>query len=251
MGTEAECEDCPGSYIFLGEASRKAATGGDQAKLDRAMQQWQLATQIKEHLAELADEDQARRNTDMPTDPDSRFLGFPVGRRHPVGDMEFPGRPADSEDMGPQPGDKPRWKPPMNMLTGESGPLGRAAMDNAHATTKELLLLTLSKLVECANAVGRVSAMVEQLDGVVNEVSTHAEAASALCASTVGYGDGAPEAAGRLAGHVQDVRVRASVEHGGELISAVTGLNHVVHGILESLAGAATAGEDYQRTLSQ
>lgn len=240
-GTPAQGESCPGSYCLL---INIAENGGHvdaegRARIDRGLQQWRLASQIKEMLPLV---EQARRNEDLPKHP---FIGFPLGG-HPYEPTPeaFPGRPADAREPGP--GDKPDKQLPMNQI---GYPLGRAAMENAHAVTRNLLALTTMKVEEAAAVLHKFKGVVDILEGLANELAVHTEAAAALCTATVGMGDDAPPSASVLANNLQDARGRASVIEGGPLIAAVTRLNFEVESTIKSLLAGMEAASEFNGTL--
>lgn len=231
--TEATApEECPGSRMVLRNGEPDA-----QAKiyLDRAQRSWD------DEITE-----QGRRNKVMPTDPATGFLGFPLGKRpHGVDGTAFPPRAGD-------PGaPEEEWKPqpktlPMDQI-GE--PLGRAAVSNAHATTRQLLTLTEQKLDEAIGALGKLPDICDVLDGIVTQVSVHIDAAAALATATVGDGIGAPIAAHAMVAHIRDAKAKASIEDGGELQAALVLFVRTSTEITQMIAAAQTQAQAYHATL--
>lgn len=246
VGTANEGENCPGSYVFIGEVSREPLDAADRDKLIAGFDKWSAAKHYREQAEQVTDEDQARRNLDMPTDPDSRFLGFPLGKReHGIDPTAFPARRGD-----PGAPDKD-WKPEPKILpmTQIGQPLGRAAMDNAHATTKQLLALTEGKMDEALGALGRIPDVADILDGIVTMVAVHVDAAAALAQATVGSGEGAPASAGEMVSHIQRAQAKASVESGGDLVAALTKFAYETTQIIQFIGAAQESAREYHRTL--
>lgn len=226
-------EECPGSRIRM--AGNGNISPQDAAYLLRAQRSW-----------EQEEEDQARRNAVMPTDPATGFLGFPLGKRpHGVDAKAFPARRGDpgapDED----------WKPKTTVLppTQIGQPLGRAAVSNAHATTKQLLALTEQKLDEALGALGKLPDITDVLDGIVVQIAVHIDTAVSLAAATVGNGEGAPAAAGEMVGHIKSAQDLASVNEGGELQSALTRFAKAGADITEQIAAAQEKARQYHAAL--
>lgn len=189
---------------------------------------------------EEAEADQARRNEIMPTDPDSRFLGLPMGSRpHGIDPNAFPGRPGDVPEPGP--GDTPDRILPMNQI---GQPLGRAAMEDARQLHKQLVALTVGKIGEVLGALAALNTTLQLAEGRIAEVEMHMVAATTLCAAAVGSVDGLPQAGRDMAAQLRLAARTVSAEE-NLLRSRVIGLRAVQKAMYQQLTIAGDRGRVY------
>lgn len=188
-----------------------------------------------------AEADQVQRNKALPTDPASGFLGMPLGaRRHGVDPDAFPPRRGDpgapEED----------WKPkPKTLPMDQVGqPLGRAAMENARDTHRQLVLLTISKIGEVQAALARLSTMTQLVEGMVNEVGVHMIAANSLCTVAIGGAKGdLPSDGQAMAANL--LLAAGMVSEPNRLREKLVALQATTNTIYQQLAAASEHGRTY------
>lgn len=182
---------CPGAVQTLkGEGDEPNELDPPAVEqMDRAYETLliRLATE-RERAERAAEAEQAKQHP---------HIGFNVGRKPNLSqhgtEMYFPGRPADA----PEPG--PGEAPAQPVEIGQGHHLGRAAMDNAHDTTRGLVQIAIPRMEE---AIGKLSGCVNALNGATG-IATMAEieatAANALVIAAVGTGAGKPAPAEQMA----------------------------------------------------
>lgn len=192
-----------------------------------------------------AEADQRQRNKALPTDPASGFLGMPLGgRRHGVDPDAFPPRRGDpgapDED----------WKPkPKTLPMDQVGqPLGRAAMENARDTHRQLVLLTISKIDEVQGALARLNTTLQLAEGRINEIGMHAAAAGSLCTVAIGHAAGDLPAEGQaMAANL--ILAAHTVGDPNTLRNHLTMLQATSNAMYQQLAAAVEHGRNYAASL--
>jgi len=160
--------------------------------------------------------------------------------------LYFPGRPADA----PEPG--PGEEPAQVVEIGTGHHLGRAAVDNAHDTTKGLVLLAIPRMEE---AIYKLSGCVNALNGTTG-IATMAEieatAANALVIAAVGTGAGKPAPAEAMAEQMAlgvDTIMGESAD-GGNIYNAVEVAKIRVTAAIQQLSSAVENARQYIALLS-
>lgn len=209
----------------------------------------QMTRAYEHHLMRLAVErERDARQSDAEQAKAKHYLGFPVGR--PVDherstDMYFPGRPADAPEPGPG-----ESHPAVEIGTGHH--LGRAAMEDAHDTTRGLVILAFDKMRE---ALGKLSGCAAALNGAVG-IATMAEieatAAGALVNAAVGTGSGKPQPAEQMAEQMALAidTIMGSGHEGGNIFNAIEIARIRVEAATQQLAAAQLRAEQYIALLS-
>jgi hypothetical protein len=185
---------CPGSLtnFYIGTSNPLEP---DVKRMQRGMQ---IYTQRVEEWR-AAEKRRIERLRAENGDADEAPLIAPEGREAidptPGNPLYFPGRPADAPEPGP--GEEPAQTVDKGNIAGHR--LGRAEMEDAHATARALTILardkmneTLTKLAGCGHALnGSV--------GLATMAEIEATAAQALVIAAVGTGSGKPAPAEQMA----------------------------------------------------
>lgn len=228
---------CPGSaalYMTIAERfSMGDLTPATRTDVERAWREWQEA-----------EADQRQRNKVMPTDPATRFQGWPMGSRpHGVDPTAFPPRAGDpgapEED----------WKPKETVLppTQIGQPLGRAAMEDARSTHAALVNLTLNKIDETQGALANLTSMLHLVDGKVSEVAVHMATSMALCTAAIGSGHGINDAGREMASNL--ALAAAGETPDGTLRQHLAALQAATAATYTLLAQAVDRGRAYADTI--
>jgi hypothetical protein len=213
----------------------------------RAVEQMNRA--YEEHLRRLIIErERAERAAEAEGPKASPHLGFPVGR--PVDherstDMYFPGRPADAPEPGPG-----ESHPPVEI--GQGHHLGRAAVDNAHDTTRGLVQLAIPRMEE---TIGKLTGCINALNGATGATTMaeiDATAANALIIAAVGTGAGKPAPAEAMAEQMAmgvDTIMGESAD-GGNIYNAIEVAKIRVTAAIQQVSAAVEQARQYVSLLS-
>lgn len=233
---------CPGALIVMHAEGKGPGTmsGPDYERVTRAYEHHLLRLNIERERAE--------READAAGPKASPHLGFPVGRPvdHELStDMYFPGRPADAPEPGP--GEAPAQPVDFGNVAGHH--LGRAAVENAHDTTRGLILLAIPRIEE---AIGKLSGVVNALNGATG-IATMAEieatAAAALITAAVGTGAGKPTSAEQMAEQMA-LAIDTIMGPDGNIFNAIEVAKIRVTAAIQSLTAALQKAREYVALLS-
>jgi hypothetical protein len=206
--------------------------------------------------ATLNDLDRRDRENEPPISPEpppsaGAYMGGPLGR---PADWErpreeyFPGRPADAPEPGP--GDPPAGYVPSGVegihLT------GRDAMDNAHDTTKGLVLLAMAKMNETQGKLAGCAAALGGAVGLATMAEMEATAGNALVIAAVGTGAGKPRSAEAMAEQMAVAvdTIMGEGHEGGNLFNAIEIARIRVEAAAQQIAAALQQAEQYVALLS-
>lgn len=185
---------CPGALVGLRFGTTEPDTPSMIAMEERGAIYQQRVEEIKR--AEQARIAQLRAEAgEVDEEPELRPEGHAPDTETHGEVIYFPGRPADAPEPGP--GESATQPVDYGNVAGHH--LGKAAMEDAHATARALTILardkmneTLGKLAGCANALnGSV--------GLATMAEMEATAAQALVIAAVGTGAGKPTPAEQMA----------------------------------------------------
>lgn len=232
---------CPGCVILVrvdGPDAPAELNAPDTERINRA---------YENYLLRLAHEHEAtERRAEAERGKTGPYIGFPVGRAvdPEVPDANwFPGRPADAPEPGPG-----ESHPQVEIGTGHH--LGRAAMEDAHDTTRGLVILAKGKMEE---ARGKLSACATALNGAVG-IATMAEieatAGNALVIAAVGSGAGKPQPADRMAEQMALAVDTIMGSEGGNIFNAIDIARIRVETAAQQLSSAIANAERYIALLS-
>jgi hypothetical protein len=176
---------CPGAIGFVSRTGEMNAGTADV--VNRAYENYLIRLAHEHEAAERAAE--AAKGKSGP------YVGFPVGR--PVdpdrpAEQWFPGRPADAPEPGPG-----ESHPAVEIGTGHH--LGRAAVDNAHDTTRGLVMLAITRMRETQRKLGGCINALNGATGLTTMAEMEVTAGNALVIAAVGTGAGKPQSAQQMA----------------------------------------------------
>lgn len=234
---------CPGaSHTVIGE-------GDEPNELDPPSVE-AMSRAYEYHLTKLAVErDRAQRELDAEQAKQHPHLGFPVGR--PVDherstDMYFPGRPADAPEPGP--GEAPAAPVDYGNVAGHH--LGRAAMDNAHDTTRGLVILAKAKMEEARGKLAGLAAALNGAVGIATMAEIEATAGGALVTAAVGSGHGKPQPAEAMAEQMAMAIDTIMGPDGGNVFNAIEIARIRTETASQQLTAAIAQAERYIALLS-
>jgi len=234
---------CPGAVHTLrgeGDEPRELDAPSNEA-MNRA---------YEHHLVQLAIEhERAEREREAERGKQAPHLGYPVGR--PVDyarstDMYFPGRPADAPEPGP--GEAPTAPVDFGNVAGHH--LGRAAMDNAHDTTKGLVILARAKMQEAVGKLAGCAAALNGATGIAVMAEIEATAGNALVIAAVGTGAGKPAPAEQMAEQMALAVDTIMGPDGGNVFNAIEVAKIRVETASQQLTAAIEQANRYVALLS-
>lgn len=235
---------CPGTDSVY--QTRTEITPNDDLRLVKELRRLMRFAQVKSDLERLPEIEQAERNKALPTDPDTRFLGVPMGRHPYVPDpANFPERRGD-------PGEPDKaWKPeatapPVPATDDEryGQDLGRAAVDAANEQAKALVRLAINKVSEAETATNQIREHLAMIESLAVVLATNVDAAMALARAAVGSSGGDTKAGQDFMAFLLKVFGIASGES-NKLLAAAAPASQYEGEASRSLAGAREAGEQY------
>jgi hypothetical protein len=227
---------CPGALgLVTPEGELNVQTAG---VVNRAYEHYMLA--LAHHREKAEREAEAERGKTAP------HIGFPVGR--PVdpnrpADQWFPGRPADAPEPGPG-----EAHPQVEIGTGHH--LGRAAVDNAHDTTKGLVILAMAKMRESQGKLAGCAAALNGSIGIATMAEIEATAGNTLVIAAVGTGAGKPRPAEAMAEQMAMAIDTIMGPNGGNIFNAIEVARIRVETASQQLTAAISQAEQYVALLS-
>lgn len=243
-GTETYDLRCPGAvHTLSGE--------GDEPRGLSAPSTEQMTRAYERYLVKLAVlRERAERQTDAERAKAQHHLGFPVGRPvdHAMNtDMYFPGRPADAPEPGP--GESPAQPVDFGNVAGHH--LGRAAMDNAHSTTKGLAGLAMAKMGEVQDQLAQITDHLDRATAQAVAAEALMTAANTLVIAAVGTGADAGDAGEAMAEQaaVATDTIGGQAE-GGNVFNAINVAKIRVEAASQQLTAAVTKASEYIARLS-
>jgi len=236
---------CPGALVGLRFGTAEPDTPSMAAMAERAaiyearVEEWQAA-----------ERERVERLRATGGDIDETPLITPEGRKPtdstPGNVLYFPGRPADA----PEPG--PGEEPAQVVEIGTGHHLGRAAVDNAHDTTRGLVQLAIPRMEE---TIGKLTGCINALNGatgITTMAEVEATAANALIIAAVGTGAGKPAPAEAMAEQMAmgvDTIMGESAD-GGNIYNAIEVAKIRVTAAIQQVSAAVEQARQYVSLLS-
>lgn len=232
---------CPGALGLVESIEPHAMNVRTADVVNRAYERLLIKIAHKREEAERAAEAEPGAN--------SPHIGFSVGR--PVDpelsqsgrEMYFPGRPADAPEPGPG-----EAHPQVEIGTGHH--LGRAAVDNAHDTTKGLVILAMAKMRETQGKLAGCAAALNGAVGIATMAEIEATAGNALVIAAVGTGAGKPRPAEAMAEQMAVAVDTIMGPDGGNVFNAIEIARIRVETASQQIAAALQQAEQYVALLS-
>lgn len=232
---------CPASQLvvpFLTAAGRSVLSDATKVFLRMAAERAQKAREQRDRVSEIVH--------DMIDHPE-RWRDFDKRKTPPPPSVEdyFPGRPADAPEPGV--GDEPAAKIPLDKLAGHSQPLGKAEAMTTREQHLAMIAATRAKIGESQDALGRVYAGLEALEGVAALLPPNVEAASSLADATVGVlaDNNLPESALKM--RVQLAAAKDTTTGTDGIAGAIRLVRMRIDALAQQLAVASAAAEEYQQ----
>lgn len=175
--------------------------------------------------------------------------GIPEGREPDLSEgriIFFPGRPADAPEPGP--GERPAQPVDHGNVAGHH--LGRAAVENAHDTTKALVQLAKGKMSETKTKLDGCAAALGGATGLATMAEIEVSAAGALVVAAVGSGHGKPQCAQRMAEQVALAVDTIYGPGGANIFNGIEVAKVRVEIAAQQLAAAIAQAEQYIALLS-
>ena len=164
-------------------------------------------------------------------------------REPPATDDYFPGRPADAPEPGV--GEPPAQR--VDIDTGQS--LGKAAMENSHATTKGLAMLARNQMGLTQDLLARITAALEEAELLAVAAESQVRSVQGLVVACVGTGAGASSSGERMAEQTA-LGVDTLSNDTNSVLIAVRLAKSRVESAYEQMASAAEHAAAYIATLS-
>jgi hypothetical protein len=233
---------CPGALVNFRFGTNEPNTPDRLGMAERAA----IYEQRVEEFTAAEAEEVARRRA-ASTEPETP-KGIPEGREPDLTEgkiIYFPGRPADAPEPGP--GEAAAQTVDYGNVAGHH--LGRTAVENAHDTTRGLILLAIPRIEE---AIGKLSGVVNALNGATG-IATMAEieatAANALVIAAVGTGAGKPASAEQMAEQMA-LAIDTIMGPDGNIFNAIEVAKIRVTAAIQSLTAALQKAREYVALLS-
>lgn len=172
-------------------------------------------------------------------------LGRPANLSQHGSEMYFPGRPADAPEPGV--GEPPAM--PVEIGTGHH--LGRAAMDNAHSTTKGLADLAINQMGLTQDLLARITASLEEAEALAVAAEAQIHAVSSLVTSAVGTGADAGANGEAMAEQTMLALGTIGGENADNIQVAIQLAKIRVELAHQQITGAVTAGKAYSASLGR
>jgi hypothetical protein len=237
-GSERFTVRCPGALgLVLPDTGEMSGSTADL--VNRAYENFLIWLAHKHEREERAAE--AARGAAGP------HIGFPVGRAvdpDRPDEQWFPGRPADAPEPGPG-----ESHPVVDHGNVAGHHLGRAAVDNAHDTTRGLVLLALTRMRETQGKLMGAQHALNGVTGIVTMAEIEATAANALVIAAVGTGAGKPRPAEAMAEQMA-MAVDTLMGRDGNIFTATELAKIRVETMAQQMAAAIQNAEQYIALLS-
>jgi hypothetical protein len=234
---------CPGALVNFHLGTDRILSADRQGLIDRGEIYWARLAEWRASERRATEAAQAAN-----TEPETPMM-LPEGRPPDLTEgkiIYFPGRPADA----PEPGAGEAATQPVDYGNVAGHHLGRAEVDNAHDTTRGLVVLAMAKMRETQ---GKLAACGNALDGAVG-IATMAEmevtAGNALVVAAVGSGADKPSPAEAMAEQMAVAVDTIMGPDGGNVFNAIEVARIRVETASQQVAAALTQAEQYLALLS-
>lgn len=164
-------------------------------------------------------------------------------REPPALDDYFPGRPADAPEPGV--GEPPAAPAPLDA----GYALGKAEMENSHATTKGLAMLARNQMGLTQDLLARITAALEEAEMLAVAAESQIRSVQGLVVACVGTGAGASSSGERMAEQTA-LAVSTLSSDTNSVLVAVRLTKSRVESAHEQMASAAEQAAAYIATLS-